>query len=136
MLPKPLVAAALAAAILPASAGAAITRTSVLTPADPHYRVYTIQNKDSRHRRRERDDRRRAPATLVDIVCDHDDLKRNVAVDEAGRFATPIADHGVPRRASARSARCRPSSARRTTRRSPARAARSRSSTPSTTSSR
>lgn len=90
MLPKLLLAAAVAAVVAPASAGAAVTRTSVLTPGDPHYRLYTIQNKeaDTVDVSGMTDG---AAGDLVDIVCDDVELKRNVAVDKAGRFATRIA---------------------------------------------
>ncbi len=90
MLPKLLLAAAVAAVVAPASADAAITRTSVLTPGDPHYRLYTIQNKEA-----DNVDvsgmTDGAAGDLVDLVCDDVELKRNVAVDKDGRFATRIA---------------------------------------------
>ena len=90
MLPKLLLAAAVAAVVAPASADAAVTRTSVLTPGDPHYRLYTIQNKevDAVDVSGMTDG---AAGDLVDLVCDDVELKRNVAVDKDGRFATRIA---------------------------------------------
>ncbi|WP_028062272.1 hypothetical protein [Solirubrobacter soli] len=89
MLPRVLTAIAVAAAIAPASASAAITRSSVLTPADPLYRVYTPSNKEV-----ENVDvggsTDGAPGDAVDLLCDETELKRNVAVDKDGRFATTI----------------------------------------------
>ena len=89
MLPRVILAAAVAAVVVPASADAAITRSSVLTPAGPLYRVYTPSNKEV-----ETVDvsgtTDGAPGDAVDIVCGGTDLKRNVAVDERGRFATTI----------------------------------------------
>jgi glucodextranase-like protein len=97
VLPKLLLAAAVAAVVTPAAADAAITRSSVLTPAGPHYRLYTIQNKevDAVDVSGMTDG---FPGDLVDIVCDDVALKRDVAVDEAGRFAARIALAAFPTR--------------------------------------
>jgi hypothetical protein len=78
LLPRLLVAAAL---IAPASADAAITHSSVLAPADPHYRLYTPQNKEVENV---------DVSGMTDGVPGDAELKRNVAIDEDGRFATAV----------------------------------------------
>jgi hypothetical protein len=86
LLPRLLVAAAL---IAPATADAAITHSSVLAPADPQYRLYTPQNKEV-----ENVDvsgmTDGVPGDAVDLLCGDAELKRNVAIDEDGRFATAV----------------------------------------------
>ena len=129
MLPKLLLAAAVAAVVLPASAGAAITRTSVLTPGDPHYRAVHDPEQGGRQRRRERDDRRRRRRPRR-----HRLRRRRAQAQRRRRQGRALRAPGSPSarsaRANAPSARCRTSCARRTCRPSTVRARRSRASTP------
>ena len=89
--------ALIAAALVPASAAATVTRSSVTAPTNPTYRLYLPSEKAAAQTLRVAGTTDGAAGDLVDLTCGGTAVLRAVEVDNDGRFAAEVPYKTFPR---------------------------------------
>jgi hypothetical protein len=89
--------AVIATALAPTGALAAITETTITTPASPAYRLYQPSVKAAAETLSVAGSTDGAAGDMIDFVCDGTPIRRAVAVDKEGVFAVELPYKAFPR---------------------------------------